>query len=131
MAERKIVNRRRYVRFETQNVLHYEKYSLVDSKDKAMAEATAKNISAGGVLFETKTKYQPGDVLLLEIDLSGWDIFSTEFNSAHLATKTKSKSVRILGKVVRVEMIDQDKFDVGISFSAIDEGHKWSVIKYT
>lgn len=37
----------------------------------------------------------------------------------------------VLASVVRVEALpDENRFDIGVCFSAIDDGHQWALMKY-
>lgn len=124
--------RRRYVRLPGEYVLRYEKYSLskvkLESPEKKIDTVT-KNISAGGVLFETKTKFELGSLLKIELDAPGWESYKAEFYKSD-ATSHRVPIVT-LASVVRVEVVvPGSTYDIGVCFVGIDDGHQWALLKY-
>lgn len=124
--------RRRYIRIESTEVLDCQMFNsnaLLDGGAGERIRAVAKNISAGGVLFESHIKYDIGNLLKLDIDLPGWEKFKAEFYKYDEVTHTEP--LVILATVVRVEVLKPEKlYDIGVCFSAIDEGHRWALLKY-
>ncbi|MCB1196422.1 PilZ domain-containing protein [bacterium] len=74
----------------------------------------AKNMSAGGLLLESKYYYPP--TTLLEIKLSIPSI---------------SHSIQVIGEVIRSEQVQQNNvFSLGISFVRIDDNCRQSLMKF-
>jgi len=124
--------RRKYVRLPTDTIL---KCSVFSGHDFGMddvvkkSSAVVKNVSAGGVLFESSTNFSIGTLLRLEISVPGWDKFRQEFYKEYATSQ--SKPIVVLATVVRVEVVDPaGVYDIGACFSAIDTGHQWAVMKY-
>ncbi|MFT5207162.1 MAG: hypothetical protein ACI9CF_000911 [Candidatus Omnitrophota bacterium] len=121
--------KRKYTRLIARHVLQCQKYSFKDLNQAKRMTSVVKNISAGGALFESKEKYQIGDILKLEIDIKGWQKFDSGFYKSDLISG--SKPIVALGSVVRMELVNPDQlYDVGVCFVGIDDGHQWTLIKY-
>ena len=93
-----------------------------------MVLAAFKDISAGGLLFECKRKYDIGNLLKLEIVIPGWEKFKSEFYKPD--ESSRSKPLIALASVVRVEMVKPGLYDIGVSFAGIDEGHQSALLQY-
>jgi len=120
--------RRKYIRVCSGNMLTHEKYTLKEHDELRAVEGILKDYSAGGVLFESKDKYNVGDLLKLEISIPGWEQFKNEFYKE--GRPTLSEPVVVLAVVVRLENVIVDQlYDVGVCFVSIDEGHRWALIK--
>jgi c-di-GMP-binding flagellar brake protein YcgR len=120
--------RRKYVRLSSQNLLRCEVYRIPEGDAPAKKEAMSKNISAGGVLFESAVKYDIGEVLKLEIKLTGWSKYKPEFYKPDALSA--SEPLVALGNVVRIEALENGMYDVGLCLSGIDEGHQMAVEKF-
>ncbi|RKY34957.1 MAG: hypothetical protein DRP78_05940 [Candidatus Omnitrophota bacterium] len=122
---------RKYVRLSRQDILQYKRFTAKDFNLDAPEDnikSVTKNYSAGGALFETDTEFKIGDLLRIEITIPGWEKFKAEFYKED--DVTISKPLVVLTSVVRVKVICPGKFEIGVCFSAIDDGHKWAVMKY-
>ena len=124
--------RRKYVRISSGHIVRFETFTaekLGSADISSLVQTVMKNVSAGGVLFSTGTKYDVGTLLKLEIDLPGWEKFKTEFYKND--TVSRSQPVIVLATIVRVEVVDPGKlFDIGACFVGIDEGHQWALMRY-
>ncbi len=130
MSDAPNAENRKYIRFTNNNVLKCRKYSLQSGASQTEINAVVKNMSAGGVLFESSKQYQINDLLKLEIDLPGWEKFKAEFYKGNRVSQPAPVSV--LASVVRVEVMKPGKlFDIGACFVGIDDGHQWALIKYS
>lgn len=122
------MERRRFIRIQARYMLRHEKYSLKADQDRKAVAGVVKNYSGDGALFESKTKYDIGDILKLEIDIPGWDKFKTEFYKEKRTSA--SEPIVVLASVVRVEvMVPDDLYDIGVFFVGIDKGHQGALIK--
>jgi hypothetical protein len=125
--------RRKYVRIPSQNILYFKKFSardlMVDERIERKIEAITKNLSVGGVLFDSDIKYNLGTLLKIELNLPGWEKFKNEFYRYDKTSQTEP--LIVLAHVVRLEVLIPDKcYEIGVCFSAIDTGHKWALMKY-
>lgn len=123
----KAAEKRTYIRIDEQDVIHCEKYSI-PRNSSSQIEGMTKNISGGGVLFSSSQSFEIGQILRLEISLSGWERFKTEFYKEDRLAH--SKPIVVLATVVRVELIEENNYEIGVCFTGIDEGHKWALLKY-
>ena len=120
--------RRKYFRLNRDCVVKCEKYSIPRNPDSERLLGKARNISSGGILFESKHRFELGDILRLEIEAAGWEKYSAEFYKQDKVAQ--SKPLMVLGTVVRSELLSDGRYDIGIAFSGIDEGHRWALLKY-
>lgn len=76
-------------------------------------QATGKNISRSGILFESDEFFEIGTKIQLMIPLSEPD-----------------ESFVVIGRVVRVEIIDANRYDIGVSFLEMDQDAKTELANY-
>ena len=122
---------RKYVRIPRQYIIRCAPFTakdLLSPVQDNITEGVLKNISCGGVLFESKVKYDVGSLLRIELALPGWEKFKTEFFRED--RMPHSDPLTVLAHVVRLEVLEDGLFDIGACFSAIDEGDKWALFKY-
>ena len=124
--------RRRYVRIPAEYVVECERFTAAVTKseeEEKYVHTVTKNFSSGGLLFESKETYDIGTLLKLKVDVPGWKKFKEEFYMSE--GTSESPPLIVLAKVVRVEALEQDeKNEIGVSFSAIDEGHREALEKF-
>ncbi len=125
-------DRRKYYRMDRNCVLRCEKFSAKNFNEKQLqdeAGGLVKNISAGGILFETNQPYPIGTLLKVELKLRGWEEFKSEFYKLHVSSK--DQPLVVLAKVTRVELIKSSEiYDIGLSIVSIDEGHREALKKF-
>jgi len=122
--------RRKFARIEEEDLLICELYDIHRSggPDTASTSSFTKNVSEGGVLFESDTIFDLGTVLRLEIDIPGWNAY---LKGTDRATASSARHpLTVLGKVVRVEDIGDGFFDIGVAFTAVDSEHREALRKY-
>jgi len=119
--------KRKYVRIPNKYTIHVEKYAIPRSKTDT-AEAHSKNLSAGGILFETTQIYNLGDTVRLEIDIPNWNRYNYEFYKPDKLLD--QNSLVIIGQVIRVEDMGEARYEVGVSFHGMDEGHRLALQNY-
>ncbi len=123
-------DRRRYVRIDEEDLLICEPFdpAAFGGATKKRKHVFTKSLSEGGILFESDELLSIGSLLSLQIDLPGWERYKAEF---YKATVLPGKNpFVVLGKVVRVEDIGGNRYDIGVAFAAIDSGHKLALKKY-
>lgn len=122
---------RKYVRIPRRYIVHCSPFTAKDllspGRDN-ITEGLLKNISCGGILFESKAKYDVGMLLRIELALPGWEKFKTEFFRED--SYPLFNPLTVLANVVRLEVLEDGLFDIGACFSAVDEGDKWTLFKY-
>jgi hypothetical protein len=118
--------RRKFIRIKKSNALKHVKFQLSGGAGDAL-QSLSKDLSAGGILFESAVLYAIGDILRLEINVPGWEKFKPEFYKPGL---TKSEPLIVLVKVMRVERVGAGKHDIGCMFVGIDDGHQMALAKY-
>ncbi len=92
-----------------------------------LEEGTIKNYSLGGALFESKVKYNVGDIVKLGISIRGWERYKNEF---YRKDKTfRSEPVIVLARVVRIQTMAGQVYDIAVEFVGIDEGDRWTLMK--
>jgi PilZ domain len=125
MDKSKIENRL-YVRIKQNAILTCEKYVFPPGTDTTL-QASAKNVSSGGLLFESPVVYAIGDTLRIELSLPGWEKCKVEF---YKGGDSYSKPLLALASVVRVEALENGRFEIGAKFCALDAGDQMALDKY-
>ncbi|MCA9400444.1 MAG: PilZ domain-containing protein [Candidatus Omnitrophica bacterium] len=126
------IERRKFVRIPQNYILRFAPLNPEDFTGSGLEQqilGVVKNLSVGGALFESRVPLSTGTLLKVEIELPGWEKFKSEFYKNDKTTQ--SSPLVALATVVRVEVIvPNDKFDIGVVFSAVDQGHKWALMQY-
>ncbi|MCL1893110.1 MAG: PilZ domain-containing protein [Holophagaceae bacterium] len=72
-----------------------------------------KNVSGGGLLLNSSQQYQLGALLKLEIRVPGIGKYVRSFEPKHIAD---NKPLLAIGEVVRIEIMDDGEYELGIKF---------------
>lgn len=131
MTQRKEgIERRKYIRIREEDVLVCEPFgaSALEGVSGRRLRALTRDVSEGGVLFESSDYIAAGTILRMEISIKGWEKYKREFLKPD-EVKT-AKPLVVLGKVVRVEIIKSGSYEIGVAFMALDAGHKWALKQY-
>lgn len=105
--------RRRFVRIPFWFVTNYRIYPHNIEFPEAFHQGIGKNISAGGICFETKDRFPEDAILEIEIDMPALE-----------------HSVRVIGQVVWTRpMEEKNHFVHGIAFTKISAGNIEAVKK--
>jgi len=120
--------RRKYVRINARHIIKCEIYSIPRSPAENLVSAHSKNLSAGGMLFESGRSFDSGEILRLELDIPGWEKYKAQFYKPDQTIV--SKSLLVIGKVAHVAALADGRFDVGVDFIGLDDGHRWALAKY-
>ncbi|NOY70613.1 MAG: diguanylate cyclase [Deltaproteobacteria bacterium] len=75
--------------------------------------ANTKNISVAGLLFESKTYMEIGSKVQLKIPMDG-----------------DEQPLYVIGTVVRIEVFDSGRYDIGVSFLEMDRNLKNEISRY-
>jgi len=120
--------RRKFYRLPLEHVLEFTEYDFSKEK-KPFNISKLKNVSGGGVLFETDRSVPIGSFIKVKMKIPGWEKFRTEFIKPDWTSETEP--LVTLGSVVRVEEIEPDRrYDIGIVFQCIDEDHRNALMNY-
>lgn len=123
-----IAEQRRFVRLPKRNVVRFREFRFTDEPPRYF-DAHYKDISGGGLLFESSHAFTVGTLLKIELKVHGWDRFKTEFFKP--GSDSGSEPLVVLAEVVRVEAVEQDrKYDVGVIFVGIDESHRDALMRF-
>lgn len=123
------VERRVYSRLPKQYVLRHKKFTIKDVGMRQALESRVKNVSAGGLLFESNEKYLLGEIIQLELEIPGWEKYKTEFYRQDQSSA--SQPIVIVATVVRLEQLASSGFyDIGVCFSGIDADHQVALTKF-
>ena len=110
----RIVEKREFFRLDIASPLKFKSYE----PEQQQAEATSRNISQAGVLFQTKNNPPAiSSILWMDLDIRTLKICQEIENRALIFNNG------ILGKVVRVEENPRlnDAYDVGVCFLTKDQ----------
>jgi len=116
-------DRRKFIRVSKENIVYVsecdvrEELNLQEQSEKIKCQT--KDLSAGGLLFESSKLFEIGKILKLEIILPHWEKYKETLFKNQFAYPTKP--FLVLGRVVRVEVLNDNLFDIGISFVGIEE----------
>ena len=122
------LERRKFLRIPVRNIVRCQRYTIPPKASDEIVRAVSKNISAGGLLFESKRSFIIGDIVRLEIVLPGWERFIPQFYREF--SDTVAQPLVIIGSVVRVEVIPAGTFDIGVIFQGIYDDQQWAIRKY-
>jgi len=121
-------DRRKYVRVDSNYVIRCERYPLSKDDSSRLVPGVTKNLSAGGILFESHAPFKIGDSLRIELRLPGWKDFVAA--QAKPGLEVDGDTHFVYGTAVRVELVDESLYDVGVTFSEMDKNVRWALMKY-
>jgi hypothetical protein len=120
------IERRRYFRLPRSSLVTHKVMEF--SVDPSAPEAgRIRDLSVSGVRFESETKYVPGNLLKLELDLPGWEREKIDFFRSDPGEALKP--LVVLAEVRWVKPVS-DRYEVGAHFVNIDEWHGKALLKY-
>lgn len=104
-------DKRRYLRVNFCLPIHVKPLGF--NNQVVSLSASGKNISAAGILFESTTSFEIGTKVQLQISLND-----------------KEGPLWIIGTIVRVEFLDRNRYDIGVSFLELDKTIKNEITRY-
>ena len=120
--------RRKYYRMPVDHLLEFREYRLSEGKDNPKM-SNLKNVSGGGVLFESDSVLPVGTLLKMKLKIPGWQKHKTEFLKHDWGSSIEP--LVALGYVVRIEEMEDGKnYEVGVVFECVDDDHRNALIKY-
>ncbi len=105
--------RRQYTRLEEKIPLVYQSFEILEGKS-----SFTKNISGGGLCFETEVAVYDGDVLWIQI------------HKAIDAGLTRRAPIYAIANVCWVKQIDTGKYESGLEFIDIKDRDRNEIIRH-
>ena len=118
--------RRKNKRFKLQCSVYYNEYQPRLDRE-SMLKADLVNISLGGALIECEKKFVIGELVILEVNLIGWQHFHAK-KSKGFQGLGRSDCLRVNATVVRTEDVSERKFRMGLKFEAI-KSHDQEILR--
>jgi len=98
--------------------------------DDAGVEGIGKNISAGGVCFAVPQSYEPGDILNLQVNLTGWQRHKNSY-AAVIDDEVALAPLTAVAKVAWCRaQTDNQSYEIGVTFENIYEDDFQALKKY-
>ena len=97
-------------------------------EEEALA-AVGKNISAGGICFAVPRPYDPGDILSLQISLTGWQRHKRSY-AAVIDDAVALAPLTVVGKVAWCREADDSTYEIGALFENVYEDDLRALEKY-
>ena len=113
---------RKYLRIPAQYNVTVKRMTMSSKTMEQELAIALKNVSASGALIQTAKLYQIGDVLLVNLNIPGWEKYKSDF--IRPGSLTRSAPLTIVATVVRVELIRVGLHEIGVCFVGIDETHQ-------
>jgi diguanylate cyclase (GGDEF)-like protein len=105
--------KRRYFRINFDSEIQVQNIKVTDRKNNF--QVSSKNFSRTGILFESKQPFQIGDKLELSIPIY---------------TTPKPEVVDVTGTVVRLEVYENGRYEIGVSFIEMGKDLKFEIQNY-
>lgn len=122
-------DRRRYIRIPEKDLLSHEPLTVktFDAGGVHKKYAGTKDLSEGGLLFQSDVLFPIGSYIKLQFYVHDWDKHKVAF---YKEEDIEKGPFTVIGKVVRDEVLAPGHFDIGIEFIAVDTGHRQALRKY-
>ena len=125
-----VVERRSCPRIDRSDPVKFNEVNLFDELDlseenERPVDGRLLNISAGGVLLESDFPFELECLLKMEMFIPDWVKY--DFTRLDPDYRFPCKPLVVVGKVVRKESSEPLKWNLGVSFVAIDEKHRKAV----
>ncbi len=104
-------NKRRFLRVDFFTEIRAKKISIKENVHAVTANS--KNLSLNGIMFESDSLFQIGSKLQLEIPF-----------------EDTNETILVIGTVVRIEFIDTERYDIGVSFLDLDDPSKTEISRF-
>lgn len=104
-------NKRRFKRIDFFTEVQVQHINDIHGSSKITANT--KNVSQTGLLFESDIPFEMGDIIKLDIRL-----------------ETFSGQTQLVGTVVRIEIYESDRYEIGVSFLEIDQAVETEISKF-
>lgn len=127
MEDKKFTERRRFARVPREFVVNCKELTMSEDVPEEVRSKLV-NISASGILFESTRSYDKDIPLKLELMIQRWEKFSSEF--IKFDQTAISKPFVALGRVARVETVEEGKFLLGVELNNVDPVHREALKRY-
>jgi len=124
--ETDLSERRKFIRVPKKGLVRFRPINLPKTLLR-QEESFYKNISAGGLLFESPRPIKIGTVLTLEIELRDWSRFQPPSEPATLRNGT----LKILAEVLHCEeIIAGNTYNIGERFVNLEHKFQEAILNY-
>ena len=120
--------KRRYARLQTSYVSGCVKTRTGSLEDTERNLAETAQSRSGGFVFESDKLFNVGDILRIELRISGWDKFLLAQPRA--GKPEGGDRLNVLGKVVLSEMGIDSGYDIGVCFINLDNGRRELLLRH-
>ena len=104
------------------------KVQVLAYEEKPAQDVTLyKDLSGGGMLFESEIPYEKGTLLKIQAMVPGWGGYIRNFKRSE---DNEKKTLVTVAEVVRVEAMAEKGFEVGVRFVNIYENDHRALIEY-
>ena len=120
--------KRQYPRISKKVPVHVQKlvYPFPDSQG---ASGTGRDISLGGIRFDSEIPIDPGTVVNLKIEIAGWNELKRPYSM--MRDISSETPLSVIGEVVWCRRDPgSEEFEVGVAFNNIYEDDYRALVKY-
>jgi|GEM_PF-7034590 len=119
--------RRRYARLKASYVANCAKMRAdsLPAGERRLAEAAETR--TGGFIFETGKAFSVGDIVRLDLSIPGWGDF---LQRLRLKAGHEGDRISVIGKIVLVELLTEDRYEAGVCFANIDSGRRELLLRH-
>ncbi|MCK5879864.1 MAG: PilZ domain-containing protein [Holophagae bacterium] len=104
------------------------KVQVLAYEEKLSQDVTLyKDLSGGGMLFESEIPYKEGTLLKIQAMVPGWGGYIRNFKRSE---DNEKQTLVTVAEVVRVEAMAEKGFEVGVRFVNIYENDHRALIEY-
>ena len=121
--------RRRFIRIPEEDLLSREPMEVksFDAEGSHKKYAGTKDLSEGGLLFQSDVLIPMGTYVKLQFYVHDWEKHKVQF---YKQEDLEKGPFTVIGKVVRDELVAPGRFDIGVEFIAVDTGHRQALRNY-
>lgn len=118
-------DRRQYQRIPMGATVAFQEITF--SKDAEAAQCAYRDVSGGGLLLSSPREIPLGTLLKLELRVPGWGKHQNHFGAVQ---DLDLRPLVAVGQVVRVEVLDNAQFELGIKFLNVYPDDMTALLKY-
>lgn len=109
--------KREFFRYTHEKPIQYKTVSQMDDKHTVskLMDAVSKNLSVSGILFTSKYIPELSSILVLDLD------YRTTRICQEIEERALILNNKLLGKVVRIEDVDNGLYNIGVAFIKKDD----------
>lgn len=120
------IERRKFLRLAKKFPLRHSRYIPLNFDDEVL-ETVTLNIGGGGLLFDSREKYNVSELLKLEIDIPSWEKFMPPGVFQKMETGHEG-AFAVKAIVTRAERMLTGTYHIAASFVDLDRGELWALM---